>query len=42
MQPSWMSWVAFLVLASLVLVTSCQAWNNDPAAPAASSGGASD
>ncbi|MEO1492856.1 MAG: hypothetical protein AAFV19_11945 [Pseudomonadota bacterium] len=35
MQPSWIGWVAFLVLASLVLVTSCQAYRNDPSAPAA-------
>ena len=25
MQPSWMGWVGFLVLAALIGVTSCQA-----------------
>jgi len=31
MQSSWTGWIAFLVLAALVTVTSCQAYLNDPA-----------
>ena len=26
MQAGWVRWIAYLVLASLVVVTSCQAW----------------
>ncbi|MEM9139854.1 MAG: hypothetical protein AAGB15_08465 [Pseudomonadota bacterium] len=29
MQPGWMSWVAFVVLAAMVSVTSCQVWERD-------------
>ena len=27
MQARWVRWIAYLVLASLVVVTSCSAWN---------------
>lgn len=26
MQAGWVRWIAYLVLAALVVVTSCQAW----------------
>ena len=35
MQPSWTSWVGFVFLAALILVTSCNAWYADSAPPAA-------
>ena len=37
MQSSWIGWVAFLVLAALVSVTSCQAYLG-PDAPEATAG----
>ena len=37
MQSSWIGWVAFLVLAGLIGITSCQAWlgESDPDTPTA-------
>jgi len=29
MQPSWMGWVGFVVLAAMISVTSCQVWDRD-------------
>lgn len=35
MHSAWVRWIAYLVLASLVVVTSCQAWAaGAPEAPA--------
>lgn len=34
MQSSWIGWIAFLVLAALVSVTSCQAYLGAGAPPA--------
>ena len=31
MQPSWMGWVGFVVLAAMISVTSCQVWDRDTA-----------
>ena len=31
MQPSWMGWVGFVVLAAMISVTSCQVWDPDVA-----------
>ena len=33
MRPRWLGWLAYIVLASLILVTSCQAWAGDTEAP---------
>lgn len=35
MQSGWGRWIAYLVLAALVVVTSCQAWAGEPAASVA-------
>lgn len=29
MQPSWMGWLGFIVLAAMISVTSCQVWDRD-------------
>lgn len=31
MQPAWLRWIAYLILAALVTVTSCRAWTGGDA-----------
>lgn len=35
MRNSWAGWLAFIVLASVIAVTSCQAWRTPDSLPAA-------
>lgn len=39
MQSGWVRWIAYLVLAALVVVTSCQVWNATTPEAAAQLGG---
>jgi len=35
MQPAWLKWLGFVVLAALISVTSCQVWQGPDATPSA-------